>query len=151
VLSVRLFIKYWLPVLVWMGVIFLASGDPMSFQHSSRIIGPIVQWLLPRLSAEAVHNVVVAVRKSAHVTEYALLALLVWRAWQKPGTHPPSWQWRLAARCVLLVIVYAAGDELHQLFVTTRQASVKDVLIDTGGAVLGLLFLWGVGRWRKRW
>jgi VanZ family protein len=134
-----------------MGLIFLASSDRMSFQHSIQIVGPIVRWLFPRLSAEAVRSVVLGVRKSAHVTEYMILALLLWRALQKPGTHPPSWQWRVAAHSALLAILYAGSDELHQLFVASRQASVVDVLIDTSGAVLGLLFLWGIGRWRKRW
>jgi hypothetical protein len=42
-----------------------------------------------------------------------------------------------------------AGDELHQLFVPSREASVVDVLIDASGAVLALLFLWTVRIWRK--
>jgi VanZ family protein len=58
-------------------------------------------------------------------------------------------RWLQAARVVLLVILYAASDEFHQSFVPSREASVLDVLIDTAGSVLALLFLWVIGRWRR--
>ncbi len=147
----RLFLSYWLPVLVWMWVIFSASSDQMSFQHSSRIIGPLVHWLLPHLSDEAVNAVVVFVRKCAHLAEYAVLALLLWRAVHQPAepSHTP-WRWSKAGLVVALVALYAASDEIHQAFVPSRDASVRDVLLDTIGGALGLLCLWAVGCLRKR-
>jgi VanZ family protein len=148
----RSFTRYWLPVLVWMAVIFSASSDSLSFQHSSRIIGPLVRWLFPHLSDEAVRDTVVFVRKCAHVTEFGILALLVWRALHKPKRDcPRPWQWPEAGRVTLLVMLYGASDELHQFFVASRQASVADVLLDTGGAVAALVLLWRVGRCRGRW
>ena len=143
---------YWLPVLVWMWIIFSASGDHLSLQHSSRIIDPILRWLWPHLSDEAVHDVVIAVRKCAHLTEYALLALLLWRALRKtPKPDAPLWRWWEAGLVLALVALYAATDELHQAFVPSRQGCVSDVLLDTSGAALALLCLWAVGRLRKRW
>jgi VanZ family protein len=142
----RAFVKYWLPVLVWMAVIFFASGDRRSMEHSSRLIGPLLHWLLPHLSENDAHAVLVGVRKAAHVTEYALLALLIWRALNPAGTGARTWRWRRAAQTLLLVMVYAATDEFHQRFVPSREASVVDVLIDTSGAVLSLLFVWFLGR-----
>jgi len=148
----RSILSYWLPLLVWMSVIFTASGDRMSFQHSSRIIGPFMHWLLPRLSDEAIHAVVAAIRKGAHLTEYAVLALLLWRALRKPAEpNAPAWRWSEAALALALAALYAASDEFHQTFVPSRQGSVWDVLLDTAGAAIGLLCLWAVGRWRKRW
>ena len=133
-------------------VIFSASSDGMSFQHSSRIIGPFVHWLLPHLSDEAVHAIVVFVRKCAHVTEYAVLGLLLWRALHKnPGPNDPSWRWSQAGLALALAALYAATDEIHQTFVPSRQGSVWDVLLDTTGAAIGLLCLWAVGRLLKRW
>jgi len=61
-----------------MWVIFSASGDRMSFQHSSRLIGPLVRWVFPHLPDDTVHAIVVFVRKCAHLAEYAVLALLLW-------------------------------------------------------------------------
>lgn len=144
---------YWLPVLLWMGLIFSASSDRMSFQHSSRVIGPMLRWLFPHLSDASVHATIVCIRKSAHVTEYALLALLLWRGVRKGilTSHPRPWQWSDALWIALLVFFYAATDEFHQRFVSSRQASVGDVMLDTSGAILALLFLWALGRWRKRW
>ena len=135
-----------------MWIIFSASGDQMSFQHSSRIIGPFVRWLLPNLSDEAIHDLVVIVRKCAHLTEYAVLALLLWRALRKsPAPDVPRWQWSAAGLVLALVALYAASDEFHQTFVPSREGCVTDVLLDTAGAAIGLLSLWAAGRLRKHW
>jgi VanZ family protein len=124
----------------------------MSFQRSSRIIGPVVRWLFPQMSDQAVHAVVVTVRKCAHLTEYAVLALLLWRALHKSSRRAaPSWRWSQAGWALALAALYAASDEIHQAFVPSRQGSVWDVLLDTSGAALALLCLWAVGRLRKRW
>ena len=64
--QLRRFLKYWLPVLVWMAVIFTASSDTHSYEHSSRIIAPLLYWLFPHISANAVDWVVFIARKCAH-------------------------------------------------------------------------------------
>ncbi len=134
-----------------MAVIFSASCDRRSFSHSSHIIAPIVRWFFPRISEEALHSVVILVRKGAHFTEFAILALLVWRALRKPVMRDPrSWNWPLAGKTLLLVLLYAASDEFHQRFVPTREASVVDVMIDTVGGAGGLFALWACGS-RLRW
>lgn len=150
--NARLFLRYWLPVLVWMAVIFTASGDAHSYEHSSRIIAPLLYWLFPHISANTVDWVVFIVRKCAHVTEYAVLALLLWRAFRRPQKdNPRPWNWREAGRVLVIVAVYAATDEFHQIFISTRTPRVHDVIIDTLGGAAGLFLLWWVGRWRKRW
>ena len=148
----RYALKYWLPVLLWMAVIFLGSSDAASFSLSSRIVVPIVRWLLPGISQDALHTIVVAVRKTAHVTEYVILAVLIWRCQRRNSqSGPAAWPWRTAALTLVWVVVYAASDEFHQRFVPSREASVVDVLIDTAGAIFALLLIWVVGRWRQRW
>jgi VanZ family protein len=147
----KLFAKYWVPVLLWMAVIYSASGDRKSFQHSSRVIEPIVRWLLPGLTEHRVGQIVFGVRKCAHVTEYAVLAMLVWRALRQPVRHDRRpWKWSEAGLVLLFVAFYAGTDELHQVFVPHRQGSFVDVLLDTFGASLGLLLLWAVARVRKQ-
>ena len=146
------FFTYWLPVLVWMAVIFCGSSDSASFQHSSRIVEPFLRWLTPNISDASVHAMVVAVRKAAHLTEYAVLALLLWRALaSRLNEKLCAWRWADATRTILFIILYAASDEFHQSFVPSRDASVRDVLIDTLGGLLGLTLLWIIGRWRQRW
>ena len=147
-----LFLRYWLPVLLWMLLIFGLSTTAGSPRNTSRIIGPIVRWLVPGISDDAVGKVVLTVRKAAHVSEYAVLALLSWRARRKPvrRDHRP-WHWSEAAFALAVAVLFAVTDEWHQTFVPSREGSPRDVLIDAGGATLALLALWRFGRWRKRW
>jgi VanZ family protein len=148
---VRNFFKYWLPVLLWLALIFGASADSGSSKRSSRIIEPLVRWLFPQVSEPVVSDVVFYVRKCAHVTEYAILALLLWRALRKPGPDDrrPWSRWQVAL-VLGLTALYATSDELHQSFVPSRQGTFHDVLIDTTGAALGLFVWWWVTRWWQR-
>ncbi len=152
VLQLRAFGKYWLPVLAWMTLIFSASGDTHSYEHSSRIVEPLLRWLFPRLSETHIQDLHELLRKCAHLTEYGLFALLLWRAVRRPvkGDSRP-WNWREARITLLMVMLYAATDEFHQRFVPTRTSLVSDVFIDTAGGAAGLLALWLIGRWRKYW
>lgn len=138
------FLRYWLPVLVWMVLIFSASSDAKSYQHSSLFFEPLMRWLFPHLpqpQIEAIHH---AFRKGCHLTEYAVLVLLLWRAIRQPVKNDPRpWLWPEAGLALALVFLYAASDELHQAFVPTRTAQISDVLVDTSGAAIGLLLLWG--------
>ncbi len=143
---------YWLPVVLWASTIFGASSDSGSFQRSSRIIGPIMHWLFPNMPPEQVHTIVIVVRKWAHLTEFAVFALLVWNALRRPrwrDTRP--WNWRIAGEALWFAVLYAASDEFHQTFVPSREGCLRDVCIDSCGAAIGLLLLFAVGRWRKFW
>jgi len=147
-----LLLKYWLPVFAWMVVIFSASTDLMSSQRTSRIIGPLLRWFNPDISDLTVRRVQLVARKTAHLTEYAILAMLLWRAIRKsPKDHEHRWSWREAAFVVAAAGAYAVTDELHQHFVASRYGSVWDIMLDTLGAAAGILVLWAVGRWRRRW
>ncbi len=138
-------------MLLWMLVIFVASGDQMSFQHTSRFIEPFLHWLLPSLTHETAHSVVVLVRKSGHVSEYALLAVLVWRLVDsyRPATDGRS-AWANTRLTLLVALLYAASDEFHQHFVPSREASIRDVLIDCSGAILALIFIRVAARCRRK-
>ena len=135
-----------------MALIFSASTDLMSSQRTSRIVGPLLRWFDPHISDEAIRRVQLVVRKTAHLTEYAILAALLWRAIRKPAKEDRRrWSWREAALVFAIAAAYAATDELHQHFVASRYGSAWDILLDTLGAAAGILVLWAVGRWRKLW
>jgi VanZ family protein len=152
VLKFRAFLKYWLPALIWMALIFSASSDANSFEHSSRIIAPFLHWLFPQMPDDTLYLIVLLVRKCAHLTEYAVFALLLWRALRKPVKNDPRpWIWPEAGLALAIIFLYAASDEFHQIFVPTRTAQVSDVFIDTAGGAASLLALWIIGRWRKHW
>lgn len=145
------FAKYWLPVVVWMALIFSASGDTDSARRSSRIIEPLVRWLFPHIAEDNIWPIVLFFRKCAHLTEYAVLALLLWRALRLVAAQTTGWSWRVARNAWFLVVLYAITDEVHQMFVPTRMGSVWDVLIDSIGGAGGLLALWAFGCWRNWW
>jgi VanZ family protein len=135
-----------------MVLIFGFSSDSHSFQHSSRILEPLLRWLFPGMAQDTRNFVVFIARKCAHLTVYAVLALLVWRLRRKPVRHDPRpWSWREAGLALLVTALYAATDEYHQTFVPTRDGCVRDVFIDSCGAAAGLFLLWLLGRWRKHW
>jgi VanZ family protein len=135
-----------------MSLIFFGSSDSKSYTHSSRLIEPLLHWLFPHMSQATVEAIHHAIRKGCHLTEYAVLGILLWRAVRKPIRRDPRpWSWRHATIAVLIVFLYASSDEFHQIFVPTRTPMVSDVFIDTTGAIIGMLFLWTAGRWFKWW
>ena len=70
----------------------------------------------------------VVLRKLAHVAEFAVLGALLARAVQERAA-------------LVLGIVYAGSDELHQHFVPGREAALLDVTIDAVGVVLGIVLV----------
>jgi VanZ family protein len=134
----RRFLKNWLPVLVWVGVIFLGSTDLMSAEHTSRFIVPFLRWLKPDISAETLASIHFILRKCAHVGEYAVLGLLLLRAAILMRNFKRSIA--ILHLSILGVCLFVAvTDEFHQTFVASRGASIRDIVIDSGGAILGLL------------
>ena len=105
----------WLPVVLWAAVIFTFSS-------------------IPSLST-GLGTWDTVLRKGAHVTEYAILGALLYRAVGREALA-------LAAG-----IAYAAIDEVHQYFVRGRHASPVDVAIDATGVALGMVvWLWARSR-----
>ena len=105
----------WLLVLAWCAVIFAFSSIPS--------LGTgLGTWDL-------------VLRKCAHLTEYAILGLLLARAAARP------------AFAVAVGALYAASDEVHQHFVRGRHGVWYDVAIDTAGVTAGVL-LWRRARGR---
>jgi VanZ family protein len=100
-------LSLWLPVVLWACVIFAFSAVPS--------LGTgLGTWDL-------------VLRKLAHVSEYALLGLLLARATRRPAV------------AVVLAAAYAVTDEIHQTFVEGRHGAPLDVAIDTAGALVGVL------------
>jgi VanZ family protein len=104
----------WLPVALWAAVIFTLSSLPS-------LDSGLGTWDM-------------VLRKLAHLTEYAILGALIYRALRR---EPAA---------ILLGSLYAVTDEVHQSFVSGRQGSPLDWLIDTVGVVAGVLLLSRRGR-----
>jgi len=148
--NLKAFLKFWLPVLLWMTLIFSASSDSHSSEHSSRFVEPILHWLFPGMPQARIEDIHLVIRKCAHLAEYAILALLVWRALHQSKNNLPAWSWPKVGGTLLVVFLYAATDEYHQSFVPTRTAQLSDVVVDMLGAASGLLALWLFRHFQKR-
>jgi VanZ family protein len=133
-----------------MASIFTISTDLGSSQHTSRIIGPLLRWFNPNVSEETIHAFQTAFRKTGHMSGYASLALLLWRALNPNKQNLLAWSPGVARSAFLLTVLYAGTDELHQCFVPTRDGQITDVLIDACGAFAALLAIWAVGTLKGR-
>jgi VanZ family protein len=131
------FVKYWMPAIVWMALIFIGSTDVLSAEHTSRFLVPILRWLDPQISWATLNAIQTIIRKLGHVTEYAILAALMWRA-LRGGMVWKSKTSILFAIVWIACAVFAASDEFHQSFVPSRTSSFHDVMIDICGALIGL-------------
>ncbi len=106
---------YWLVVIVWMAFIFSISSIPN---------------LSPGFSAKT--NIFLS--KLAHITEYALLTLLLIRALRHSF---PSLPLRSILEIAFIIgYFYAVSDEFHQLSIIGREGTFRDVMIDTIGITL---------------
>lgn len=128
-----------------MGFVFISSTDLLSAEHTSRFIGPFLRWFAPDISEATIASVQLVVRKCAHLTEYAILAALLFRAFRQ---NPPR-VGRALAMSFFIAAAYAALDEFHQSYVASRTGSPWDVLIDCAGALAGVLVYWRAIRSRK--
>lgn len=107
-------IYYWGPVIIWMAGIFYMSSQSAIQTSEVKVIDFIIH-------------------KIAHVAEYGMLSILLYRASNKGFKSNGNWKIPL-----FITIIYALTDEIHQLFVATREGRLRDVVIDSFGAAAGL-------------
>lgn len=78
------------------------------------------------------------VRKLAHFTLYMLLGMATYSATLTLDTVRLKHRWPIA---LAICVVYAVMDEIHQLFIPERAGMITDVLLDSAGAVAGILIV----------
>jgi len=127
------------PLFLWMALVLGLSFGEASMSETSRIIRPLLKFLFPAAPEATIMAYHAFIRKSAHFTEYAILAFFAIRAFSATSIKfIKNNRFWLAVALVLLV---AATDEFHQSFEASRTGSIYDVLLDcTGGVTMALLF-----------
>lgn len=113
--------KYYLPPLVWAGIIFLFSS-------------------LPTAKTSDIYWQDFIVKKLAHVIEYGMFSLFLYRSFVNSGVSPKN----AGLYSILISLVYGATDEIHQSFTPGREPRVRDVVFDTIGAILAIHFIWNL-------
>lgn len=139
-----------------MAVIFWFSAQvgTDSSSKSDAIAAAICEKLIPGFSSlafdaqdEIFSTVTFAVRKTAHMTEYAVLGALycltLCQLGKIRGIHVRGGG-RKGLVAWALAVAYASTDEIHQLFVDGRSGMASDVAIDSIGAAVGILLVLAV-------
>lgn len=123
-------------LIIWMIVIFIMSNQPASISDSQS--GGILKGLAAMgINMDSIFGDFAnfVIRKTAHFFEYMILALFVFNAFQLTFNTK-----KLLIMTIVFVFIYACTDEIHQLFVSGREGTIRDVIIDTcGGAAFLLL------------
>lgn len=142
-------LKAWIAAILWLIVIAIESSALLSSSNTSRILYPLLHFLFGMDWAhfEFWHFYI---RKGGHVVGYAILSVLLFRAWRVtlPAMSNVKWTPRWATIAILGTALVASLDEWHQSFIPSRTGAVSDVVLDTCagiGAQL-LIFLW----WMRR-
>ncbi|MCC6766503.1 MAG: VanZ family protein [Deltaproteobacteria bacterium] len=125
-----------MPVVAWAAFISWFSTDAFSARSTNSYIDPVLRFFFGELTPAGFRLAHSIIRKSAHLTEYAILGGLICRAMTEPGARISR---AVALRAVACCAAYALLDEAHQALVPSRTGSGVDVLIDTTGAALGTL------------
>jgi VanZ family protein len=139
-------VKYWLPVMLMLAVMYYFSTDVFSGENTRGALDWILHWLWPS-GTKHLTRINFIVRKSMHFVEYAVLAALVYRAFR--ADSPLSWRLKWALYSFALIVVWALLDEFHQSQTRRRGGTIYDSLIDSAGG-LTMLILIGLINYRRR-
>ena len=134
--------KYIILTIIWMSFIFSMSNQPANISkelsqnienllNHTPIIGNLLSDILNSSNSQFI------VRKSAHVILFCLLSVLCFIV---------IYEIKKSVKISTLVsfsitFIYACIDEIHQLFIPGRGSQIKDVLIDSIGAIIGLIVI----------
>lgn len=114
------FIKYWLPAIIWMSLIFYFSSKQ-------------------NVSVSTTFTLNFIILKASHMIGYAVLYFLLFRALYSTK-HKKKIDESLM-QAALFAVLYSASDELHQLFVPTRSGHLEDIMIDSIGIFIMYTYL----------
>lgn len=139
----RVLLRYYLPVVLWGLIIAVFSSDAFSGNITLQVLRWLFEILGIEVSRQTLLQLNAVARKLAHITEYFVFTVLVWRAARKEFSR--VWDLPSAALTLVVVTALAAADEANQLWLLKlRTGSFVDVAIDTLGAGLALAMIW---RW----
>lgn len=126
---------YLLSSIIWMGVIFYFSSQnaDASSEDSSIIRNFLIGVFTDSPSETLLYIAEVFVRKVAHISEFFILAVLVYKTLTSFDI-----QAKKAVICIIVCFLYAVSDEVHQFFVPGRACRWYDVLIDTCGSLFAV-------------
>jgi VanZ family protein len=114
----RKIVKYWLPVLIWAGIIFIFSSNPA-------------------VRTTEIHWEDFIIKKSAHIFFFGVLSVFFYRAYK---SHNIAIK-KSVYYAIVSVFLYGVIDEIHQSFTPGRDPRLRDIMFDTFGAILFMYFI----------
>lgn len=118
-MKIRQLAEFWLPLALWAAVIFTFSA-------------------FPTVKTSEIYWEDFIVKKLAHLTEYAIFAILSYRALINSGMeNKRAGYWAIA-----FTLIYGITDEFHQSFTPGREPRIRDVIIDAVGGSIGIWLIW---------
>ena len=118
-------------VLIWMAFIFTMSS--FNATESSNQSNFIVNIIVNIFNINNIELVSIIIRKLAHFTEYLILGLLTYNLINNHN--------KKTYIAIIICILYAISDEIHQIFVPGRSCQILDMTIDSIGSITGIYIL----------
>ena len=148
--SFRTLSHRWWPVLVWLGVIRLESTDLASANNTTGVLYTVIAAVVPQVEECFVSRLDEILRKTGHFAGYGILSVLVFLALKNTNydrlrsvfSRPwgiywrDYWRWDWVLLGMLVTVVTAAFDEIHQTFIPSRTGRWQDVVLDSCGAAV---------------
>jgi len=147
--TLRITARNWWPVAVWLGIIRLESTSFASSQNTFHLLYRVLFFFFGRIDPRLVLELDHWLRKSGHFFGYAILSGLTFVAFRNTyrdrlrpllksewgGSLRHYWQLHWSLIAVLLTVLTAALDEVHQASLPFRSGRWQDVVIDSSGAL----------------
>ena len=130
----------WILVILWAIVIFIFSNQTGDVSNNNnKFVVDLFNLIGLNLDSYFGGMVDFIIRKLAHFIEYFIFYYLIYNALIESQSHRSA-----LLNSIIIVVIYACSDEMHQAFIPGRGPAIRDVLVDTGGGLLCMLLrvLW---------
>jgi VanZ family protein len=136
-------LKVWIAAGLWLIVIAIESTQYLSSAYTSRILYPVLHFLLGLDPARFLiwHHYI---RKTGHFVGYFILSVLLFRAWRATLSSHSLWALRWAGIAFFMSAFVASMDEWHQSYIPSRTGAVSDVILDSTAALFAqiVIYVW---------
>lgn len=124
--------------LLWMVVIFVLSHQSASISSGqSGVFVEQLHYIAPSIDQQLLTFLV---RKGAHIFAYFVLGILMFNALWRVDLSKFRFN-RPAMLSIIVCALYATSDEFHQLFISGRSGEIRDIIIDSCAATVGVFII----------
>lgn len=134
--------RYWFYVFVWILILAILSSDYFSYYATRKIAKAIFEFFNPDVQIRTILKFHEIIRKALHVINFAVLSWLLLCAIVQSLNPISKWTIKAGLFCILICILYSITDEWRQSFTVFRTSSLRDIYLDTSGAILTQLGCW---------